>query len=146
MIESKSVCGLSDLGVSLEKRRAISEVAILGEEESLIECNLLSTIAPPGLDLLMEMHKDTEVLGLGSRLDVSSWVKHRILGFNKVVGLSVNHHERLCIDYLQRLEREMEVVNEQRKKVAVNQKAASSTGKEKREFRNLISSVNYDGR
>ena len=125
MIESKSVCGLSDLGVSLEKGRAISEVAILGEEESPTECNPLSTIAPPRLDLSMEMHKDTEVLGLGSRSDVSSWVKHRIPGFNKVVGLSVNHHERLCINYLQTLEREMEVVNEQRKKVAVNQKAAS---------------------
>ena len=51
---------------------AILEVAFLGEEESLIDCNPLSTIAPPGLDLLMEMHKDTEVLGLDSGLDVSS--------------------------------------------------------------------------
>ena len=129
----------------MEEGGAISEVAFLGKEESLADCNQLSTIAPSGLDLSMEMHKDIKVLGLGSRLDVSSWVKHRIPGFNKVVGLSVNHHERLCIDYLQRLEREMEVVNEQRKKVAVNQKAASSTSKEKRELRNLISSVNYDG-
>jgi len=40
----------------------------------------------------------------------------------------------------------MEVVIERRKKAEANQKAASSKGKGKRELRNLISSVNYDGR
>ena len=104
LIESKSVF--------MVEGGASSEVACLGEEESLSDCSLLSTFAPPRLDMSMEMHKDIEVLGLGSRLDVSSWVKHRILGFSKVVGLSVNRYERLCIDYLQRLEREMEVVIE----------------------------------
>ena len=142
LIESKSIFGISDLRDSMEEGGAISKAACLGEE-SLTDCNPLSTITPPRLDLSMEMHKDT---GLGSRLDVSSWVKHRISGFSKVVGLSVNHYERLCIDYLQRLEREMEVVIERRKKAAANQKAASSTSKGKRELRNLISSVNYDGR
>ena len=73
-------------------------------------------------------------------------MKHRIPSFSKVVGLFVNHHERLCIDYLQSLEREMEVVIERRRKATANQKAISSTGKGKRELRNLISSVNYDGR
>ena len=130
----------------MEEGGASSEVACLGEEESWTDCNPISTIAPPGLDLSIEMHKDNEVLGLGSRLDVSSWVKHRIPGFSKVVGLSVNRHERLCIDYLQRLKREMEVVIERRKKATANQKATSSTGKGKRELRNLISSINYDGR
>uniref|UniRef100_A0A7N2N123 Uncharacterized protein n=1 Tax=Quercus lobata TaxID=97700 RepID=A0A7N2N123_QUELO len=101
-----------DLGVSMEKGGASSEVACLGEEESFTNCKPLSFIAPPGLDLLTKMYKDNEVLGLGSRLDVSSWVKHRILGFSKVVELSVNLHERLCIDYLQSLERGMEVVIE----------------------------------
>ena len=56
----------------MKEGRAISEVAFLGKEESLTDCNPLSTIAPPRLDLLMEMHKDIEVLGLGSGLDVSS--------------------------------------------------------------------------
>ena len=79
----------------MKEGRAILEVAFLGKEESLTDCNPLSTIAPPRLDLLIEMHKDTEVLGLGSGLDVSSWVKHRIPGFSKVVGLSVNRYERL---------------------------------------------------
>ena len=135
-----------NLGVSMEEGGAISEVACMGEEESLTNCEPLSSIAPLGLELSMEMYKDNEVLGLGSKLDVSSWVKHRIPGFSKVVGLSVNRHERLCIDYLQRLEREMEVVIERRKKATANQKATSSTGKGKRELRNLISSINYDGR
>nr|POE98987.1 hypothetical protein CFP56_59208 [Quercus suber] len=75
LIESKSVFGISDLGGSMEEGGAISEVACLGEEESWTDCNPISTIVPPGLDLSMEMHKDNEVLGLGSRLDVSSWVK-----------------------------------------------------------------------
>ena len=99
LMEPKSDCGLSILGVLTVEEVAFPEM-VLGEEESLADCNLLSTIAPPGLKLSMEMHKDTEVLGLGSRLDVSSWVKHRIPGFSKVVELSVNHHKRLCIDYL----------------------------------------------
>ena len=42
--------------------------------------------------------------------------------------------------------RKMKVVNQRQKKAAINQKVASSTGKGKRELRNLISSVNYDGR
>ena len=84
----------------MEEGGASSEVACLGEEESFTNCKPLSSIGPSGLDLLTEMYKDNEVLGLGSRLDVSSWVKHRIPGFSKVVELSVNHHKRLCIDYL----------------------------------------------
>ena len=63
--------------------------------------------------------------------------------FSKVIGLSVKHHEQLCIAYLQRLEKEMEVINQQWKKAATNQKVVSSTSKGKRD---LISTVNYDRR
>ena len=83
---------------------------VLGEE-SLTDCNLLSTVIPSGLALLMEVHNDSEVLDIGGTLDVSNWVKNRIQGFSKMIGLSVNRHEKLCIAYLQRLEREMEVIN-----------------------------------
>ena len=127
----------------MEEGGARSKVACLGEEENFTNCKPLSSISPPGLDLLLEMYKDNEVLGLDSRLDVSSWVKHRIPSFSKVVELSVNC--RLCIDYLQNLERGMEVVIELRKKAMAKQKAAFSTSKGKRELRNLISLVNYDG-
>ena len=145
MMELKSGCDLPGLGVSLVEEMALSE-AVLGEEENLADCNPLFTIIPPRLALTMKMHNDFEVLNIGNTLDVYSWVKNRIPGFSKVIGLSMNRHEKLCIAYLQRLEREMAVINQQRKKVAPNQKLASSTGKGKKELRNLISTVNYDGR
>ena len=109
LMELKLYCGLSILGVSMVEEVAFSEV-VLGEE-SLTDCNLLSTVIPSGLALLMEVHNDSEVLDIGGTLDVSNWVKNRIQGFSKMIGLSVNRHEKLCIAYLQRLEREMEVIN-----------------------------------
>ena len=128
----------------------VEEVALLevvsGEEENLADCNPLLTIIPPGLDLSLEVHNNSEVLDIGGTLDVSNWVKNRIPSFSKMIGLSMNRHEKLCIAYLQRLEREMAIINQQRKKAAAIQKVASSTGKGKRELRNLISTVNYDGR
>ena len=78
------------------------------------------TIIPPGMALSMEVHNNSEVLDIGGTLDVSKWVKNRIPGFSRVIGLSVNHHEKFCIAYLQRLEREMVVINQQRKKAAAN--------------------------
>ena len=69
------------------------------------------TIIPPGMALSMEVHNNSEVLDIGGTLDVSKWVKNRIPGFSRVIGLSVNCHEKLCIAYLQRLEREMVVIN-----------------------------------
>ena len=144
-MELKSGCGQPGLGVSMVGELAFSEM-VSSEEENLADCNPLFIIIPPGLALTMEMHDDYEVLNIGTTLDVSSRVKNRIPGFSKVIGLSANRHEKLCIVYLQRLEREKVVINQQRKKAAANQKVASSTGKGKRELRNLISTINYDGR
>ena len=150
-MELKSGCSLPVLGVSTVEEMALSK-AILGEEENLTVCNPLFTIIPPGLALTMDMHNDSkvlnnsEVLNIGNTLDVSSWVKNRIPCFCKVIGLSANRHEKLSIAYLQRLEKEMAVINQQRKKANAIQKATSSTSKGKRELRNLISTVNYDGR
>ena len=45
------------------------------------------------------------------KLDIYGWVKHRLPGFSKLVGLSMTRHEKLCIALLQRLETEMEVAN-----------------------------------
>ena len=144
-MELNSDCGLSVLGVSTAEEVAFSKV-VSGEEENLADCNPLFTIIPSRLDLLMEVHNDSEVLDMGGTLDVSNWVKNKIPDFSKVIGLSINRHEKLCIAYLQRLEREMGVINQHRKKATANQKVASSTSKGKRELRNLISTVNYDGR
>ena len=53
----------------------------------------------------------TEVLSLEANLDISGWVKYKIPGFSKLVGLSMSQHEKLCIALLQWLESEMEVAN-----------------------------------
>ena len=60
---------------------------------------------------LAKLEEATEVLSIGNKLDISSWMKHRILGFSKLVGLSTTRHEKLCIALLQRLETEMEAAN-----------------------------------
>ena len=85
-------------------------------------------------------------LGIENKLDISGSVKHRIPGFSKLVGLSTTRHEKLCIALLQRLEAEMEATNVLHRKVMGSQKVAKSKNKGRRELRNLISSVNYDGR
>ena len=110
LMETNLDCGLFVLGGLTVEEVAFLEV-VSGEEENLADCNPLLTIIPPGLDLSLEVHNNSEVLDMGGTLDVSNWVKNRIQGFSKMIGLSVNRHEKLCIAYLQRLEREMEVIN-----------------------------------
>ena len=99
VMELKSGCGLPVLGALTVEEMALSE-AVMGEEENLTVCNPLFTIIPPGLALTVDVHNDSEVLNIGNTLDVSSWVKNRIPGFCKVIGLSANRHEKLCIAYL----------------------------------------------
>ena len=95
---------------------------------------------------LAELEEVNEVLSIETKLDISGWVKHRIPGFSKLVGLSMTRHEKLCIALLQRLETEMEAANVLHRRVTGSQKVAKSKHKGRRELRNLISSVNYDGR
>ena len=105
----------------------------------------LMTITPMGLAVSAELNSGNEVLGLENTLDISNWVKHRIPGFSKMMGLSLGRHEEKCIKLLQGLEREIEATNLLKKKAAAHRKATSKD-KGKRELRNLISSVNYDCR
>ena len=105
----------------------------------------LMTINPIGLVMSAELHNNTEVMGVENPLNISNWVKHRIPSFSKIMGLSLGRHEKMCIMLLQRLEREIEVANLQHRQDAAHRKAVSKD-KGKRELRNLISSVNYDGR
>lgn len=93
-----------------------------------------------------ELEEVTKVLSIEAKIDVSGWVKRRIPGFSKLVGLSTTQHEKLCIALLQRLETEMEVANVLHRKVTGSQEVAKSKHKGCRELRNLISLVNYDGR
>ena len=110
LMEPNSECGLFVLGGLAVEEVALSKV-VSGEEENLADCNPLLTIIPLRLDLSLEVHNNSEVLDMGGTLDVSNWVKNRIPSFSKMIGLSMNRHEKLCIAYLQRLEREMAIIN-----------------------------------
>ena len=73
-------------------------------------------------------------------------MQNKLPGFSKLVGLPLNHHERLCIDLLQKIEKETEAAKAMNRKVTLSRKAPSYKDKGKRELRNLQSSVNYDSR
>ena len=62
------------------------------------------------------------------------------------MGLPLNHHERLCIALLQKIENETEAAKAMNMKVTLSRKVVSYKDKGKRELRNLQSSVNYDSR
>ena len=49
---------------------------------------------------LAELEEVNKVLSIETKLDISRWVKHRILGFSKLVGLSMSQHKKLCIALL----------------------------------------------
>ena len=78
-------------------------------------------------------------------LKVSNWVKHKLPGFSKMIGLSLGQHKKRCIMLLQRLKMEIVAAKLVHRKDAAHQKTVSKD-KGKRELRNLISSINYDGR
>ena len=105
----------------------------------------LTAINPLGLVVLAEVNGNTEVLSFDNTLNVSNWVNQRIPSFSKLMGLSLGRHEKMCIMLLQRLETEIEAANLMHRKDADYRKVVSKD-KGKRELRNLISSVNYDGR
>ena len=94
--------------------------------------------------LSAELNSNTEVMRLENTLNVSNWVKRRLPGFSKMMGLSLGRHEKRCIMLLQRLEKETEAANLVHRNAA-HRKAVSKV-KGKRELKNLISSVNYKGR
>ena len=106
----------------------------------------LQVIALSVLTNLAELEEVNEVLSIETKLDIFGWVKHRIPGFSKLVGLSLTRHEKLCIALLQRLESVMEAANVLHRKATDSKKVAKSKNKGCRELQNLISSVNYDRR
>ena len=52
------------------------------------DCLPLQTIAPAVPTISAELEEAIEVLSIENKIDISGWVKHRIPGFNKLVGLS----------------------------------------------------------
>ena len=114
-----------------------------GEDSSPIP---LLSLTPFGLPLTAELNYGIEAVGCESILDTSRWVKNRLPGFSKLVGLPLNRHEKLCIALLQRIEKETKAAKAMNKKVTPSRKVVIFKDKGKRELRNLQCSVNYDGR
>ena len=144
LVESplKALCAAPGVRNFLEEELTLSNPGLGEEESSPIP---LMSIIPFGLSLSAE-NSGNEAVGCESALDTSKWVKNRLPSFSKLVGLSLNRHEKLCIDLLQRIEKEMLDAKAMNKKDNPTRKVVIFKDKGKRELRNLLSSVNYDGR
>lgn len=80
---------------------------------------------------------------IGTSQDATSqWVKEHYRGFCRLVGFPIGSHEQQCLDLLQRIEAE----RYQYKCSKKMKKSVKSIRKGERELRNLVSSINYDGR
>ena len=95
-------------------------------ETELTDCLPLRIIAPSASTTSAKLEEVTEALSIEAKLDIFGWVKHKIPGFSKLVGLSMTRHEKLCIALLQRLETEMEAANVLHQKGTSSQKVAKS--------------------
>ena len=93
----------------------------------------LQIITPSASTNLTELEVN-EVLSIETKLDISGWVRHRIPGFSKLVGLSLSRHEELCIALLQRLESVMVAANVLHRKASGSKKGAKSKNKGRREL------------
>ena len=72
-------------------------------EESPLICQLLNSVYPN----LNELEATLLEVFDGSR-EVSRWVKYKIRGFSKLVRLSLECHEKLCMALLHHVERELD--------------------------------------
>ena len=122
-------------------------LALIEVDEGLADVDSsspLMTFNPLGLVVTVELNSNTEVIRLDNTLNVFNWMTRRLPGFSKMMRLSLGRHEKRCIMLLQRLEMEIEAANLVHKN-ATHRKAVSKD-KGKKELRNLISLVNYEGR
>ena len=95
---------------------ALTEV---DEGLEVVDCSSpLKTFNPMGLVVSAKLNSNTEGVRLENTLNVSNWVKHRLPGFSKMMGLSLGQHEKRCIMLLQKLETETEAANLVHKNVA----------------------------
>ena len=78
-------CCYPEAKVSTE-REVVSADMGLGDVDSP---SPLMTITPLGLAVLAELNSGNEVLELENTLYISNWVKHRLLDFSKMMGLSL---------------------------------------------------------
>ena len=142
-LPTKALCAVPRASVLAEEEWNVSDKGLGGEDSSP---NPLMFITPFGLHLSAELNCGNEAVGCENILDTSRWVKNKLPGFSKLVGLPLNRHEKLCIALLQKIEKETEAVKAMNRKVTLSRKADIYKDKGKRELRNLQSSVNYDSR
>ena len=142
-LPTKALCVVPGVSALVEEELNFSNTGLGGEDSSPIP---LLSIIPFGLPLLAELNCDNEAVECVNTLDTSRWVKNRLPGFSKLVGLPLSRHEKLCIALLQKIERETEAAKAMNRKVTVSRKVVIYKDKGKRELRNLQSLVNYDGR
>jgi len=119
---SLSRVGTADLGIQDGDEGGWVDCAIsanmgLGDGDCF---SPLMTINPLGLVVSDELNSNNEVMGFGNTLNIFNWVKHRISGFSKMMGLSLGWHEKMCIMLLQRLEGEIEAANLMHRRDAVH--------------------------
>jgi hypothetical protein len=85
---------------------------------------------------------NTVVVSDESQEVFSQWVKNHYKDFCKLVGFPIGSHEQQCLDLLQRIESGRFKYNTTNKR----KQPVGSSRKGSRELRNLVSSINYDGR
>ncbi len=72
----------------------------------------------------------------------SEWVNNQYRGLCELVGFPLDSHEKQCLALLRRIE-----ASRSRKKGELGSRTVVCSGKKgARELRNLVSSVNYEGR
>ncbi|KAL0012906.1 hypothetical protein SO802_008014 [Lithocarpus litseifolius] len=140
VIPTKAVCAIPGTCELVDVEKDFSDTGLGGEDFLSVP---LTTITPSGLALSADY--GSEAAGGAKTLDISKWVKYRLPGFSKLVGLPLCRHETLCIALLQWIERETEAAKVLNRNITALRKAVICKEKGKRELRNLISSVNYDG-
>ena len=71
----------------MEEEMDISVLGLGGEDSLSIP---LMSITPFGLALSAELNYGIEVVGCENTLDISNWVKYKLPGFSKLVGLPLS--------------------------------------------------------
>ena len=87
MIPTKAICDVPGASVLVEEEMDILEMGLGGSDSLSIP---LMTITPFGLALSVELNYGPEAVGCVNTLDISNWVKYRLPGFSKLVGLPLS--------------------------------------------------------
>ncbi len=115
------------------------EYYVTGETQSPLSCSPLDRIDPVDFAAFTQGYTG-DILALEEAMSI--WVEQKYKGFSKLVGMALVGFESECLSLLRRIDTE-------RKRLRPSTGPRVPTGsvrKGTRELRNLISSVNYEGR